>query len=115
MFFRKFMVAVFMMLVMAAGVAAATPVSVEGSSSALVDRQDLSKVDQTLGTQASSGQQVTAFALYNEKSANDVEAGTVQKLMSDVPLPPALILFGGALAAIVWLGRRRRSEHSNWE
>ena len=60
--------------------------------------------------------QASAFALVQDRAAGDLAENKASGgLMKSVPLSPAFLLFAGALGAIFWLGRRRKTENSNWE
>ncbi len=60
--------------------------------------------------------QTSGFVLLNEKKVgNSITGGTSGGLAGFEALSPALLLFGGAIGAIFWLGRQRNSENSNWE
>ncbi len=116
MLFQKFAVTGLAMLLMGAVAASAAPVSVEKASVGVTLPQQPA-VGETAEAGALSAHQATAFALFKDKPATDIaEKGTKGgSFMSSVPLPPAVLLFGGALGAIFWLGRRRKQDNSNWE
>lgn len=60
--------------------------------------------------------QTSGFVLLNEKKVgNSITGGTSGGLAGFEALSPALLLFGGAIGAIFWLGRQRNPDNSNWE
>lgn len=77
---------------------------------------DTAGVSQKVETEIVAASQATAFALVSNKPASELmERKSTGGIMNSVPFSPALILFGAALGAIFWLGRRRKSENSGWQ
>ncbi|TNE41542.1 MAG: hypothetical protein EP348_00795 [Alphaproteobacteria bacterium] len=101
--------AVVVALVLSAGFADATPVSVEGAAPASFSASDQEPT--TLAVVSPAGPYGSATQLYHDKAVQD-EVAEDSGFFSKVPLPPAVLLFGAALGAIGWLGHRRKPDQS---
>ncbi len=113
--FRKVAVTMLTVLFAYVSVAVGAPLALDGNAADQAVA-GITGVNQPIETGAASTHQAAAFVLVQDKVASDfVESTASGGLMNSVPLSPALLLFGGALGAIFWLGRRRRAENSNWK
>lgn len=113
--FRKITVTMLTLLFAYVSVAVGAPLALDGNT-ADTAVAGVTSVNQPIETGAASTHQAAAFALVQDQTTSSiVENAANDGLMNLVPLSPALLLFGGALGAIFWLGRRRKAEISNWE
>ncbi|MDF2368160.1 hypothetical protein [Sneathiella sp.] len=115
MVFCKVAVTMLTVLFAYVSVAAGAPLALDGNAA---DKAvaGVTNVNRPIETDVVATHQASAFALVQNKPARDIaESSASGGLMNSVPLSPALLLFGGALGAIFWLGRRRKAENSNWE
>lgn len=99
MLFRNLTATTLILLLAGATISTAAPVTVERTAVSSVDAG-----------------QASAFALVKSKSAgSSAEGKSNEEALNFASFSPAALLFGGAIGAIFWLGRRRRQESSNWE
>lgn len=113
--FPKVAITMLTLLFAYVSVAVAAPLALDGSVAEKAVASATS-VNQPEDKGIASKHQASAFALLSDKPTGSlVESNAGGGLMNSIPLSPALLLFGGALGAIFWLGRRRKTENSNWE
>lgn len=113
--FPKVAITMLTLLFAYVSVAVAAPLALDGSVAEKAVASATS-VNQPEDKGIASKHQASAFALLSDKPTGSlVESKAGGGLMNSIPLSPALLLFGGALGAIFWLGRRRKTENSNWE
>ncbi|MBO0332651.1 hypothetical protein J0X12_03440 [Sneathiella sp. CAU 1612] len=113
--FRKVAIVMLTMLFAYMPVAVGAPLALDGTVAEKAVA-GVTSVKQPVDKNIASTHQASAFALLNDKpTSNLVESKNGGGLMNSIPLSPALLLFGGALGAILWLGRRRKAENPDWE
>jgi hypothetical protein len=114
--FRKITVTMLTLLFAYVSVAVGAPLALDGNAADTVVA-GVTSVNRSIESgAAASTHQAAAFALVQDQTTSSiVENAASDGLLNLVPLSPALLLFGGALGAIFWLGRRRKAAISNWE
>lgn len=114
--FRDLIATTLILLLTGATISVAASATVERTAVSSVDTMTAQKVAVEKANSSSVADAGKAFAMVKGKQpASLSDAGSNGESASSISLPPAVLLFGGAIGAIFWLGRRRKQENANWE